>query len=148
MKIRNLVIAGLAIAGLVYTFKDPYRKDVFKDAITSSKKMITKYAPASKEKIDEWKSIGLIEKIDYKTKKVYVKRELWDKPSFNDYEKFKLCRTVAVHIAQQNKSEDLMLLVYAKAKDNPVFVKVAKYNGSTGYKEDREKVDFGKLLNE
>jgi hypothetical protein len=141
------VIAGLAIAGLVYTFKDPYRKAVFKDAITSSKKMVEKYSNEAKTKVDQWKSTGMIKNVDYKRRRIVVDRNEWNKPTFNDFEKFKLCRYSAIHIAKENKDHYLRIEVYAMAKDMPRAVKVAKYNGNTGYREDREKVDFGQLLN-
>ncbi len=148
MKIRNLVIAGLALAGLVYTFKDPYRKAIFKDAITSSKKMVEKYSDDATSKVDQWKSTGMIKDIDYKRRRIHVMRKEWNKPDFDDFEKFKLCRNAAIHIAKINKDTNLRIEVYAIAGEFPKPIKVAKYNGTTGYREDRERVDFGQLLNE
>jgi len=101
LKKSNILIAGIAIAGLVYTFKDPYRKESFLDAVTPATKKIEKYGPNAENKIAQWQSKGVIKKIDTKIRRVYVSRKEWDNPSLTDAIKRDICRSAAVYIAKK-----------------------------------------------
>lgn len=146
MKISNVIIAGIAIAGLVYTFKDPYRKESFVDAVTPATKKIEKYGPSAENKIAQWQSKGIIKKIDPKIRRIYVSRIEWDKPSLTDAIKRDICRSAAVVMAKKNNDKNLRMDVYTEGTPSEPSVKLAKYSSATGYKEDRQKVDFGQML--
>lgn len=146
MKISNIIIAGVAIAGLIFTFKDPYRKENFIDAVTSSSKKIEKYGVTADKDIALWQSRGIVKSVDIKKRRIIVSRKEWDNPSLTDSIKRDICRSADVHIAKKNNDKILRIDVFSQGSPGEESIKLAKYASATGYKEDRQKVDFGKML--